>query len=271
MQSSRLSRTAENHTELFCILYVESNDNEVFIHAANGCSYRTRTRISQWEKLLDDRFVRIHRAYLVNGSGDRLYGESGDDRRQRSSRIAQLSLVGCRPAGPDHPAGYRRCELQQGRCCCFLAPRGIPCDPIACMRNGPVRYLGPVPDGGIVPSFSLARCQAGIFSNGFGTVRQISHPGIDPPGESFSRGLYGGAPDRPGRDVCFCGSCRRRLFEQKVFPCGGGCARLRSRSGGFDRLRSSAERWAPLPADGFDKVPDRFRSAPAWNGVPASP
>ena len=62
--------------ELFCILYVESNDNEVFIHAADGCSYRTRTRISQWEKLLDDRFVRIHRAYLVNA--DRVTGFTGN-------------------------------------------------------------------------------------------------------------------------------------------------------------------------------------------------
>lgn len=48
------------------ILYVESNDNEVLLHAVDGRIYRTKTRISQWEQLLDERFVRIHRAYLVN-------------------------------------------------------------------------------------------------------------------------------------------------------------------------------------------------------------
>ncbi len=48
------------------ILYVESNDCEVLLHTTDGSVYRTRTRISQWERLLDDRFVRIHRAYLVN-------------------------------------------------------------------------------------------------------------------------------------------------------------------------------------------------------------
>lgn len=47
------------------ILFVESNDNEVLLHTAAGV-YRTKTRISQWEQLLDDRFVRIHRAFLVN-------------------------------------------------------------------------------------------------------------------------------------------------------------------------------------------------------------
>lgn len=48
------------------ILYVESNDSEVLLHAADGSVFRTKTRISHWEQLLDDRFVRIHRAFLVN-------------------------------------------------------------------------------------------------------------------------------------------------------------------------------------------------------------
>jgi DNA-binding LytR/AlgR family response regulator len=48
------------------LLYVESNDTEVFLHTADGGLYPTRTRISQWERLLDDRFIRIHRAWLVN-------------------------------------------------------------------------------------------------------------------------------------------------------------------------------------------------------------
>lgn len=47
------------------ILYVESNDKEVLLHTQEG-SYRTRTCISQWAERLDDRFVRIHRAYLIN-------------------------------------------------------------------------------------------------------------------------------------------------------------------------------------------------------------
>ena len=48
------------------ILYVESNDDEVWIHTADGGAYRTKTRISQWEALLDRRFLRIHRSYIVN-------------------------------------------------------------------------------------------------------------------------------------------------------------------------------------------------------------
>lgn len=48
------------------ILYIESNDTEVFVCTATGESFRTRTRISQWEALLDRRFMRIHRSYIVN-------------------------------------------------------------------------------------------------------------------------------------------------------------------------------------------------------------
>ncbi|MDE5963501.1 MAG: LytTR family transcriptional regulator [Alistipes sp.] len=50
------------------IAYIESNDSEVLLHTLDGGSYRTKTRISQWERLLDDRFVRIHRAYIVNAA-----------------------------------------------------------------------------------------------------------------------------------------------------------------------------------------------------------
>lgn len=52
--------------ELEQIAYIESNDSEVLLHVFDGETYRTKTRISQWERLLDDRFVRIHRAYIVN-------------------------------------------------------------------------------------------------------------------------------------------------------------------------------------------------------------
>lgn len=48
------------------ILYIESNDSEVWIHTAPGDAYRTRTRISQWEAQLDSRFLRIHRSFIVN-------------------------------------------------------------------------------------------------------------------------------------------------------------------------------------------------------------
>ncbi len=51
---------------LEAIVRIESNDSEVLIHTAEGAVYRTRTRISQWERLLDERFVRIHRAWIVN-------------------------------------------------------------------------------------------------------------------------------------------------------------------------------------------------------------
>ena len=47
------------------ILYVESNDTEVWIHAADGQKYRNKTPISQWENLLGIGFVRIHRSFLV--------------------------------------------------------------------------------------------------------------------------------------------------------------------------------------------------------------
>ena len=48
------------------ILYVESRDSEVWIVARDGQSYRNRNGITQWENLLGDRFLRIHRAFLVN-------------------------------------------------------------------------------------------------------------------------------------------------------------------------------------------------------------
>ena len=48
------------------IAYVESNDTEVRIVTAAGDSYRNKTGISQWENLLGDGFLRIHRSYLVN-------------------------------------------------------------------------------------------------------------------------------------------------------------------------------------------------------------
>ena len=48
------------------IAYVESNDTEVRIVTTAGDAYRNKTGISQWENLLGDGFLRIHRSFLVN-------------------------------------------------------------------------------------------------------------------------------------------------------------------------------------------------------------
>ncbi len=48
------------------ILYIESNDTEVWIHASNGEKYRNKTPIGQWENLLGNGFARISRSFLVN-------------------------------------------------------------------------------------------------------------------------------------------------------------------------------------------------------------
>ncbi|MGV6846364.1 MAG: LytR/AlgR family response regulator transcription factor [Lutibacter sp.] len=48
------------------ILYIESNNDEVWVHTTNQ-KFRTKMRISQWEKVLEPLFfVRIHRSYIVN-------------------------------------------------------------------------------------------------------------------------------------------------------------------------------------------------------------
>lgn len=48
------------------IVYVESCDTEVIVHASDGRALNNRTGISQWEALLGPGFIRIHRAFLVN-------------------------------------------------------------------------------------------------------------------------------------------------------------------------------------------------------------
>ena len=48
------------------IAYVESNDTEVRIVTFSGEAYRNKTGIGQWENLLGEDFLRIHRSYLVN-------------------------------------------------------------------------------------------------------------------------------------------------------------------------------------------------------------
>ena len=48
------------------IAYIESNDTEVRVVSVSGEAYRNKTGITQWENLLGDGFLRIHRSYLVN-------------------------------------------------------------------------------------------------------------------------------------------------------------------------------------------------------------
>jgi len=52
--------------EIDTILYVESRDDVVFVVALDGKQYRTRMNITLWSNVLDDRFVRVHRAFIVN-------------------------------------------------------------------------------------------------------------------------------------------------------------------------------------------------------------
>lgn len=50
------------------IMYVESRDTEVWIHASEGRQFRNKTGITQWENLLGEDFIRVHRSYLVRRS-----------------------------------------------------------------------------------------------------------------------------------------------------------------------------------------------------------
>ncbi|MCQ2158052.1 MAG: LytTR family transcriptional regulator [Bacteroidales bacterium] len=50
------------------ILYVESNDTVTIVVATGERQYRNKTPISQWESILEDGFIRIHRSYLINST-----------------------------------------------------------------------------------------------------------------------------------------------------------------------------------------------------------
>ena len=50
------------------ISYIESCDDVVFVVVTDGQRYRTRMNITLWSNMLDDRFVRVHRAFIVNRS-----------------------------------------------------------------------------------------------------------------------------------------------------------------------------------------------------------
>ena len=47
------------------ILYVESRDTEVWVCATDGRKYRNKTGITQWENLLGEDFIRVHRSFVV--------------------------------------------------------------------------------------------------------------------------------------------------------------------------------------------------------------
>lgn len=48
------------------ITFIESKDYEVSVMTVSGRAYPTRMKISQWESALDDRFIRVHRSFIVN-------------------------------------------------------------------------------------------------------------------------------------------------------------------------------------------------------------
>lgn len=48
------------------ILYIESNNTITTVFAKEDRQFRNKTLISQWESILGDDFIRIHRSYLVN-------------------------------------------------------------------------------------------------------------------------------------------------------------------------------------------------------------
>lgn len=50
------------------ILFVESRDTEVWVCATEGRKYRNKTGITQWENLLGEDFIRVHRSFVVRRS-----------------------------------------------------------------------------------------------------------------------------------------------------------------------------------------------------------
>ena len=52
--------------EIEMIQYVESCDDFVLVVASDGKQYRTKMNITLWSNVLDNRFARVHRSYIVN-------------------------------------------------------------------------------------------------------------------------------------------------------------------------------------------------------------
>ena len=79
------------------ILYIESNDREVTIYATENRTYRNKTGISQWESILGDDFIRIHRSYIVNREAitsiDKEYVCIGDSQLPISRKYYKVVLA----------------------------------------------------------------------------------------------------------------------------------------------------------------------------------
>lgn len=52
--------------EIQNIKFVESNDSVTIVHTSDGAEHKNKTPISQWEAILGEDFLRIHRSFLVN-------------------------------------------------------------------------------------------------------------------------------------------------------------------------------------------------------------
>ena len=79
------------------ILYIESNDREVTIYATENRTYRNKTGISQWESILGEDFIRIHRSYIVNREAitsiDKEYIRIGDSQLPISRKYYKVVLA----------------------------------------------------------------------------------------------------------------------------------------------------------------------------------
>ena len=66
---STVSFTSDRHKVILSrgdIVYIESNDSEVWIYATEGRRFRNKTGITQWGNVLGEDFIRVHRSYIVN-------------------------------------------------------------------------------------------------------------------------------------------------------------------------------------------------------------
>lgn len=96
------------------ILYVESRDSEVWVFTRDGNQYRNKTGINQWENLLGDGFLRIHRAFLVNveeavlSSPDVVHlGETQLPVSRKYKENVKAVLAASQDAGPESPASNK--------------------------------------------------------------------------------------------------------------------------------------------------------------------
>ena len=96
------------------ILYVESRDSEVWVFTWDGNQYRNKTGINQWENLLGDGFLRIHRAFLVNveeavlSSPDVVHlGETQLPVSRKYKENVKAVLAASQDAGPESPASNK--------------------------------------------------------------------------------------------------------------------------------------------------------------------